>query len=225
MQTQIVVSPYGFTGREFSSGEGNAPGPGLYYYRARYYDPTVGRFLSEDPEGYAGGGNAYAYAGNLPTLLTDPLGLFPTWYHRYITYKAALKAFGSKCQDKAKAVADANASVDALPTWKDKLSFALGGEGWGLGGPHFPIGGYDQALLDNAVKTCNLHSLGTALHTMQDGYAHLSSQLGRASVVVHYFLGPIPDYAGILLPNSAEAEGETRFWLTDFKEKCLKCCQ
>jgi len=45
-------------------------------YRARYYNPTTGRFLSEDPMGFAGSGpNFYAYAGDNPSNSTDPLGL------------------------------------------------------------------------------------------------------------------------------------------------------
>jgi RHS repeat-associated protein len=49
---------------------------GLYYYRARYYDPSAGRFLSEDPLGFKAGGNFYRYVRNRPTNLTDPTGLF-----------------------------------------------------------------------------------------------------------------------------------------------------
>ena len=41
--------------------------PGLYYYRARYYDPTVGRFVSSDPIGFGGmTSNFYAYVANDP---------------------------------------------------------------------------------------------------------------------------------------------------------------
>ena len=47
---------------------------GLHYNRYRYYDPQVGRFVSEDPISYAGGLNLYAYAPN-PTGWVDPLGL------------------------------------------------------------------------------------------------------------------------------------------------------
>jgi RHS repeat-associated protein len=50
---------------------------GLYYYRARYYDPRIGRFLSEDPIGLEGGQNLYGYALNDPIDLSDPLGLLP----------------------------------------------------------------------------------------------------------------------------------------------------
>jgi RHS repeat-associated protein len=60
---------YAYTGREWD------PEAGLYYYRARYYDPVVSRFLSSDPIGFVGGFNFYAYVGNRPTALTDPSGL------------------------------------------------------------------------------------------------------------------------------------------------------
>jgi RHS repeat-associated protein len=44
---------------------------------ARYYDPEVGRFLSPDPIGFLDGLNLYAYCGNNPVGLVDPLGLSP----------------------------------------------------------------------------------------------------------------------------------------------------
>jgi RHS repeat-associated protein len=60
-----------YTGRE---NEGN----GLYYYRARYYSPVLGRFISEDPLNFNGGSvNLYAYVRNDPTDLVDPSGENP----------------------------------------------------------------------------------------------------------------------------------------------------
>ncbi|RQR70883.1 type IV secretion protein Rhs, partial [Burkholderia sp. Bp9012] len=47
---------------------------GLHYNRYRYYDPEVGRFVSKDPIGYAGGHNLWQYAPN-PIEWSDPLGL------------------------------------------------------------------------------------------------------------------------------------------------------
>jgi RHS repeat-associated protein len=47
----------------------------LYYNRARYYDPAVGRFASEDPAGLSAGINLYAYVGNDPVNGRDPSGL------------------------------------------------------------------------------------------------------------------------------------------------------
>ena len=57
-----------YTGREQDSESG------LYYYRARYYDPEMGRFISEDPIGFKGGVNFYAYVGNNPLIYNDPSG-------------------------------------------------------------------------------------------------------------------------------------------------------
>jgi RHS repeat-associated protein len=59
---------YAFTGREWDSETG------LYYYRARYYNPKIGRFVSEDPSGLVDGPNLYAYAVGNPIALVDPLG-------------------------------------------------------------------------------------------------------------------------------------------------------
>jgi RHS repeat-associated protein len=57
-----------YTGREDD-------GTGLYYYRARYYDPTIGRFISEDPLGFgAGDVNFYQYTSNNPVNANDPSG-------------------------------------------------------------------------------------------------------------------------------------------------------
>lgn len=50
------------------------PDAGLYYMRARWYDPTTGRFPSEDPVGLVGGINQYTFAHNDPTNLSDPSG-------------------------------------------------------------------------------------------------------------------------------------------------------
>ncbi len=71
-QTGTVENPYAYTGRELDADTG------LYYYRARHYDPTTGRFLQKDPIGFGNGStNMYGYAFNAPVNLNDPLGLSP----------------------------------------------------------------------------------------------------------------------------------------------------
>jgi RHS repeat-associated protein len=68
-KTSSVGNPYLFTGRRFDTETE------LYYYRARYYSPIIGRFLQTDPIGYEGGINLYAYCGTNPIILIDPFGL------------------------------------------------------------------------------------------------------------------------------------------------------
>jgi RHS repeat-associated protein len=57
-----------YTGREHDD-------TGLYYLRARYYSPTLHRFISEDPIGFGGGPNLYTYVADNPVTWLDPLGL------------------------------------------------------------------------------------------------------------------------------------------------------
>ena len=65
-------NPYMFAGRRFDIEIG------LYYNRARYYNPFIGRFLQADPIGYNDSMNLYAYCGNSPISRTDSSGLYWT---------------------------------------------------------------------------------------------------------------------------------------------------
>ncbi len=59
---------------------------GLYYFRARWYDPVTGRWLSNDPIGISGGLNQYVFCANNPICFVDPMGLCRhDFYDSYIT--------------------------------------------------------------------------------------------------------------------------------------------
>jgi RHS repeat-associated protein len=82
IKTSYAYTPYGATTAsgaastnpvQYAGRENDANG--LYYYRARYYNPTYGRFISEDPLGLAAGSNLYRYAADDPVDLNDPSGM------------------------------------------------------------------------------------------------------------------------------------------------------
>jgi RHS repeat-associated protein len=77
------VGRFGYTGQTW------VPELGLWYYKARFYSPTTGRFLQVDPVGYEEDVNLYVYAGNDPINLADVTGKAPnragaTSYHDVI---------------------------------------------------------------------------------------------------------------------------------------------
>jgi RHS repeat-associated protein len=97
---------HAFTGREWDSETG------LAYYRARFYAPQLGRFLSEDPARLVDGANSYRYVHNIPVSGRDPSGLIAT--------KGCDR---SQAQELSSAAQKAEAAVDCgccLPKGEDK---------------------------------------------------------------------------------------------------------
>ncbi|AOZ08727.1 RHS repeat-associated core domain-containing protein [Cupriavidus malaysiensis] len=96
LETQYRYEPYGKTRvlgqasrntQQYTGRENDATG--LYYYRARYYDPETGRFVSPDPIGWAAGQtNGYAYVGGDPLNLVDPGGDVPIYRGDNVTMHA-----------------------------------------------------------------------------------------------------------------------------------------
>jgi len=91
---EVNANAVQYTGREND-------GTGLYYCRARYYQPGLSRFVAQDPIGLVGGVNAYAYVGGNPVSYIDPdgkqrarpyYGEPKTWYMHPITAIDELRA-------------------------------------------------------------------------------------------------------------------------------------
>jgi RHS repeat-associated protein len=172
--TEGIQQPFRFAARELD------PETGLYYNRARYYDPGVGRFLSEDPIGLAGGVNLYTYAGNNPVDYTDPFGLEPCskeaedngWVTH--TYQMDDGSTGSMC-------GFAGRKIPGMVTWGTNPS----GESPNFGNPNArgggltapggtgsgpSIGAAPPRTIDH-IKVrlnCGFHSSATALAAITD---------------------------------------------------------
>src|SRR5262249_17973040 len=106
-QTQHTYEPFGatttsgvgntnasqFTGRENDSA-------GLYFLRARFYNPLNARFVSEDAIGFGGGqANLYGYVGNSPVNAVDGNGRSVNYVHWWETYNNAASAIGLSPSD------------------------------------------------------------------------------------------------------------------------------
>jgi len=68
----IAGNPFGYGNPSLS--ENSANPIEYYFYRARYYEPGIGRFTQRDPLGYLGGSNQYSYTENNPIVWNDPFG-------------------------------------------------------------------------------------------------------------------------------------------------------
>ena len=115
--TTAINNRFLFTGREYQEKFG------FYEYRARAYNPTIGRFMSEDPKGYdAGDYNLYRYCSNDPWDKTDPTGLFGRglgWTQRLWEKFNRWQSNEASLDDSAKQAID-----HALANGKDRASVA-----------------------------------------------------------------------------------------------------
>lgn len=166
-------SRYQYTGREAD------PLTGLSFYRARWHDSGLGRFLSEDPIGFVGGNiNLYGYVNNNPSSSVDPSGLFPSMWrwqmHQAIT-RNALAGLATDAQ-----IAAMNAANQSFDARKQDSIFA----------PYHAMTRYGQRNTQDARAEANdfirericaargymsrglelsaMEAMGQAMHTMQD---------------------------------------------------------
>jgi RHS repeat-associated protein len=164
------LTRYGFTGRERDSVTG------LMYYRARWYDPQVGRFISEDPIGLRGGINQFAYVGNNPENRVDPSGLYEIDVHYYLTYFLALKT-GCFTDAEARLIADADQSTDENENTSPGPGFTSQQRRQNRDFHDLKPGNREGFVADdqwNEVLSgaTNYVALGRYLHFLQDSFSH-----------------------------------------------------
>jgi RHS repeat-associated protein len=99
VETAYTYGPYGepqnWAGSTFRyTGQTVLKEAELYYYKARVYDPIMGRFLQTDPIGQDDDVNLYAYVGGDPTNRADPLGMQSVVYHGEAGPKAGANSVG-----------------------------------------------------------------------------------------------------------------------------------
>jgi len=91
LQTSVVRNPYLFSGRRLDVESE------LFYYRARYFSPALGRFISRDPLGYFVDASLYRYVLSSPLRYLDPSGLGQ--HHWFPQAKELLDLLGQVCGD------------------------------------------------------------------------------------------------------------------------------
>jgi len=199
-----TTNSFGYTGRELDV-------TGLYFYRARYYNPQLQRFISEDPIGFAGGDtNLYRYVWNSPTNFIDPLGEVGIGVSGGTAVEGGLVGVGAGAQGSVGfgGFVDTNNGDTSTGAFASGGAFA-GGPGWGASAPSQPgngnwvlgayAGGGASIWVSNANSVCDLsgpfktYSINAAW-----GWRAATLQLsvgqnadGRTIVVFNYG-GPLP---------------------------------
>jgi RHS repeat-associated protein len=193
--TAAVDCLFGFTGRPLDTNTG------LQNNGRRWYNASLGRWESPDPDGFtAGDANLYRYVGNSPANATDPTGLYDEDVHFYFTYYLA--TYLGLDGPSGFTTGGRSVSIAYIIAWMDEYVDQDSTTGPFSGQDartrfHFvgPNGTTDRddprvsGAVDAAAARQDFALLGILLHTYQDSYAHE----GYGPRVGHLFAGHDPD--------------------------------
>jgi RHS repeat-associated protein len=197
-------NPFRYTGRRLD------PETNLYYFRARYYSPELGRFLQTDPIGTKDDLNLYAYVHGDPLNHSDPTGEITVedagqardWFqtntdgHHYVPFGSTVKGSDGAKLDisrEAREVWGANTTGEKLPDHK-------------FDGPHREYNKAVTAELESYAKTNKIDLSKMTKTQAMDFLTHIKNSNVPA---IKNFLGPIEEFTAKLRAYAGTGVGSS----------------
>jgi RHS repeat-associated protein len=192
---------------------------GLFYNRHRYYDPAMGRYITQDPIGLEGGNNLYSYVGGRPLHFIDPKGLMTSDQHNALTIEALWGCSGLSASE-LRALSYSTAAADWTPSWAESQD--VNNAPWhamARPGQSVESAKAETALfIKQQMSIGSTQSIGRAIHAAQDSAAggHTNSQTYDGDFHIGHFMDD-------MFPNKQERDRAIQATKNLFP-KCQKMC-